>query len=184
MERSRGGRATPHPDAPAAAPPSTTPPTGNPERAAARTERRMTRSRRRRRSGSCRSCFEPAQLVVDELLELGVELFGGRLVDVDAPPAPAPGGYADHDRTGEEPGDRQNPGEQIEPLRVRLREHAAAVVVDEPLLDLALRVAGDDPLRDQRLHLQGDRRVRLVERRVASRADQLALELVLRRVAF
>src|SRR5207244_4407221 len=48
-------------------------------------------------------------------------------------------------------------------------------------LDLALRIALPDPARDVELHLSRDRRVRLVERRVTSRADHLALELAERR---
>ena len=41
---------------------------------------------------------------------------------------------------------------------------------------------GGDPPRDERLHAARDRRARLVERRVAGRADDLSLELALRRV--
>ena len=53
----------------------------------------------------------------------------------------------------------------------------APEVGDERVLDLLLRVAGRDALADEELHALGDRRVRLVERRLADRADELGLEI-------
>ena len=56
-----------------------------------------------------------------------------------------------------EPGERQQPGDQVEPLARRHGEHGGAELVDELRLDLALRVAGGDPRADERLHPQRDR---------------------------
>src|SRR5207247_412031 len=61
-------------------------------------------------------------------------------------------------------------------------DHRRPEVRDQPVLDLRARVAGGDPLRDEALHLLGDRRVGLIERHVTRRADDLALELALRRM--
>ena len=83
--------------------------------------------------------------------------------------APAPSDHA---------AERQPPREQVEALVRRRREDAGAEVRDELRLDLALRsrtasirvwMKRLDPLRR--------RRVRLVERRVAGRAHDLALEV-------
>ena len=61
------------------------------------------------------------------------------------------------------------------------RRGPGAEVRHELRLDLALRPALRDPLRDQRFDLLRHRRVRLVERRVARRAHDLALEVRERR---
>ena len=59
----------------------------------------------------------------------------------------------------------------------RLREHAWPELVDELGLDLRLGRARRDPLADDLLHPSRDRRVGLVERRLAGRADELRLEV-------
>ena len=76
-----------------------------------------------------------------------------------------------------EPGERQQPGDEVESLARRHGEDGGPELVDELRLDLALRVAGRDPGADVRLHPQRDRRVGGVERRLADRADELGLEL-------
>ena len=48
---------------------------------------------------------------------------------------------------------------------------------DERVLDLLLRVAGRDPHADERLHFLRDGCVRLIEGRLAHRADELRLEV-------
>src|SRR4051794_2853260 len=111
-----------------AAPRATTPPRDSPGRAAGRTAPRTTRTPRETRSGSCRSRFQPAKLLVDELLELRLERLRLRVVAAGSPTAPAPGSDPDDDGAGEEPDDREHPGQKVESLRVRLRKHAAAVV--------------------------------------------------------
>ena len=61
--------------------------------------------------------------------------------------APAPGEHADDDHAEREPGERQQPRDQLEALPRRLGEHGRAELVDERGLDLALRVARGDPAR-------------------------------------
>ena len=61
------------------------------------------------------------------------------------------------------------------------RRICGPVLGDEQVLDLVLRVACGDPLRDECLYLAGSRRARLIERRVADRAHDLAFEVGERR---
>ena len=68
------------------------------------------------------------------------------------------------------------------PAARRLGEDALAELRDELSLDLALRVAGGDPPADELLHAQARPASSTVERRVARRADELALELGLCRM--
>src|SRR4051794_4227041 len=121
------------------------------------------------------------ELFVDSALEVGIErLAAGRWRS--APPAPAPRRRAEHDRTGEHSRERQEPREQVEPVRRRTRYDGRPERRNELVLDLRTRVTGGDAPTDERLHPKRDRRARLVQRRVASRADHLALELALRRM--
>ena len=80
-----------------------------------------------------------------------------------------------------ERGEREEPGEQIEAALRRLGEHGRAELVDELRLDLRRAVTGRDPRANERLHPGGDRRARLVEGRLARRADDLGLEVGLAR---
>ena len=98
-----------------------------------------------------------------------------------APPAPGPRESADDDGADRERAERQQPGEEIEPALGRLGEHGGAELVDELGLDLRGAVTGRDLRADERLHPRRDRRVRLVERRLARRADDLRLEIGLPR---
>src|SRR6516165_7955743 len=123
------------------------------------------------------------QLVVDPLLEAGVEPRQSRARwRLATAAAPAPGEEAEHERTADDTCNRQPPGQDVE-AAVRWREqHALAELADEPLLDLALRVAGRDPVPDQRPLPVGERAGGLVERLVAGHAQHLALDLGQRRV--
>src|SRR3954447_22304891 len=121
---------------------------------------------------------EAGELAVDEPVELGIELSaaGGRRLAAVRPPPREPADDRDRD---DQPDQRQQPGEQVEAVLRRRGEHLLAELRDERVLDLALRLPGRDLVRDEHLHVLGDGGVRLVERRAADRAHDLALELVL-----
>ena len=94
-----------------------------------------------------------------------------------AAPAPRPRERSDGHGTDGKPGKRKQPGEEVESMLRRLGEHGRAELVDELRLDLRRAVPGRDARANERLHACRDRRVRLVERRLARRADDLALEI-------
>ena len=96
-------------------------------------------------------------------------------------PAPAPGEHREDDSAAEHAHDGEQPREQVEALLRGGSQDLRPVLGDEHVLDLALRVACRDPLRDERLDLAGSRRARLVERRVADGAHDLAFEVGERR---
>ena len=74
--------------------------------------------------------------------------------------------------------ERQEPGEQPEAaLRAARRGRPSPNCGDECVLDLLLRVARRDAYSDERLHALRDRGIRLVEGRLADRADDLGLEI-------
>ena len=83
--------------------------------------------------------------------------------------------HADH--ADAEQAERHDPGEQVETRLRRLRENAWPELVDEVRLDLGLGRARGELLADDLLHPPGDRRVGLVEGRLAGRADELGLEV-------
>ena len=74
---------------------------------------------------------------------------------------------------------RQQPGEQVEAVLRRRREDCLAELSDERVLDLRLRLPRRDPRAMNILMFCAIGDVRLVERRAADRAHDLALELVL-----
>src|SRR5215208_5247297 len=136
-------------------------------------------------TGSC-SSIEARELLVDAPIELGVERRDGRrlrhCVTNIARPGPAPRAERKPCRGDADAAQRKRPREQVEAVLARHAEDARAELVDELLLDLRLRRALRDAAPDLGLHLACDWCVRLVERGVAGRADELALELALRRV--
>ena len=96
-------------------------------------------------------------------------------------PAPAPDEDRDHHGAREEPHERQEPRQPVEALTGRRRENRRAELRDELVLDLALGDAGSRSCLDEALDVARDRRVRLIERRLALRAHHLALEVRERR---
>ena len=78
--------------------------------------------------------------------------------------------------------ERQHPREQVEAVRSRRREDRRAELGDHRVEDLLFGLARGDPLLHLGLHLARDLGVRLVERRVARRADEQRLESPLARV--
>src|SRR5439155_26487255 len=130
-----------------------------------------------RKTTGMSSSIEACELVVEAALELRIET--DRLDAARRRPCPAPLPGADGEGAGcdEDPAERQHPSEQVEPFLRRLGQDLLAELSHELVLDLALRVARSDPRADELLHLPRDRRIRLVERRVAGRADELALDL-------
>ena len=71
--------------------------------------------------------------------------------------APVPGKRGEHERPADEAHERQQPREQVEPLRRRRGQDLRPVLGDEVVLDLLLRVAGLDPQRNEVLDLPGSR---------------------------
>src|SRR4051812_36152734 len=124
---------------------------------------------------------EARELFVDASLEVRVERRSDRCRWCPRA-APVPRRDAEHDGAAEHTRERQQPGEQVEPVRRGPRDDGRPERADQLVLDLRARVAGSDAPRDERLHAERDRRTRLVERRVTRRADDLAFELALRRM--
>src|SRR5262249_28305307 len=118
------------------------------------------------------SLVEARELVIDETLEPGVELLLG-LLDLRLTTAPRPDEEPGDDGTADDGREREQPGEKPETAPGRLREHLRPELGDQRILDLLLAVAGRDACADDRLHALRDRGVRLVERRLADRADEL-----------
>lgn len=136
------------------------------------------------RNAAGSSTIEFRQLAVEPAFELRVERrtpvrVRGHLGR--ASPAPAPDEYGDHRRRGEKADDRQQPREPVEALAWRRRQNLVAELGDELVPDLRLGGAGGDPPRQVGLDLPRGGRVGLVERGLASRADELALEIGERR---
>src|SRR5437588_12880044 len=123
------------------------------------------------KAAAMRSAIEAGERLVNAPLELRIEPL--RRLGI-ARAAPAPDACADRRGGDEDAGDRQPPREQVEALPRRRREDRLAELRDELLLDLAVGRALCAPPRDVRLEALRDRRVRLVERRVAGRAHDLA----------
>src|SRR5262249_20506470 len=110
--------------------------------------------------------------------ERGVErAAGGR--EPGPVPRPPPRAAAGGAPPARDPADGEQPGEEVEAVRPRHAEYGWPEHLHERVLDLALRPALRDPRADVRLDLLGGGRVRLVERRVAGRADGLGLHLAL-----
>src|SRR4051794_14365977 len=134
------------------------------------------------------STIEAGELLVEAPLDLGVERrAGGRRREpaAVAAPRPVPRGAREDHRTHGDAEEREQPGQQVEPVLLGDAEDRLAHVVgraDEAVDDLAARLAGRDAAADLGLHLLRDGRVRHVERRVAGRAHEHRLELALRRV--
>src|SRR3954470_21263633 len=123
---------------------------------------------------------EARQLAVDEPVELGIELL--RLGTGLPRARPAPGEPADDRHGHRQPDQRQQPRQQVESAPGRRREHGLAELRGERVLDLGLRLPRCDLAGDEHLDVLRDGRVRLVDRRAAHGAHDLALELVLRGV--
>jgi hypothetical protein len=89
---------------------------------------------------------------------------------------------ADEHRGGDDARNGKPPGEQPKPV-VRWRgEDRLAVLGDQPVLDLTLRLARGDPAGDHALDLLRRRGIGLIQGRAADGAHHLALELGLRRM--
>src|SRR5579872_7284134 len=135
--------------------------------------------RTRRRAGLPRS-VHPREQLVDPAVRLRIELL---VVIVGAAhPAPAPHADGEHTGAAEDAADRQPPREEIEALVRRRGEDPLPEVGDELVLDLLRAPALRDAAGDLRLDLLRGRRLRHVERRVAGRAHDLALEIRERRL--
>src|SRR4051812_238780 len=126
------------------------------------------------------SGLEARELFVDAPLEVRVERRSDRRRRC-ARAAPVPRCSAEHDGAAEHSYQRQQPRQQVEAVRRWAGDDGRPERRDQLVLDLRACVAGVDAPCDERLHAESDRRARLVERRVTSRADDLAFELALRR---
>src|SRR5215207_5068904 len=119
------------------------------------------------------------ELTVEPALELRIERRAPVRVrrSLDrARATPAPDEDRDYARSDQQPRQRQDPGEPMEPLTRWRRQHRRSEVRDELVLDLLLGGTVLDPPRHVGLDLPRHRRVRLVERGLAGGADQLVLE--------
>src|SRR5262245_49700247 len=122
------------------------------------------------------SRIEPGELLVHQALELRVEgLLGDSVIRTS--PGPRAHEERDDDRATENRGEREQPCEKTEATCRRLRENAWTELRDERALDLLLGPAVRDPRANERLHSLCHQRVRLVERRLARRTDELCLEI-------
>src|SRR6266513_2654050 len=122
----------------------------------------------------------PIELWIDRPLPVGRLHGQGPRVPPSACPTPC--GEAEDQGRHADPGQRQHPREQVETVLRRRRENRLTVLLDEKVLDLALRPPGGDLGLDLALDGFGGIRVRLRERRVADRAHDLVLELIQRRM--
>src|SRR3990170_4021867 len=122
------------------------------------------------------SVVEAGELFVDEPLELRVErrrlTFRRRAAAAPRPDEQAEGYPAPQKRP-----EREEPREEAEAALGRGREHPCAELADERVLDLLLSVTRGNSHPDERLHPLRDRRVRLVQRRLADRAHELGFEV-------
>src|SRR5579862_560470 len=141
-----------------------------------------TETRPARKATGSFSSIEAGELFVDAALLLGRQTGGGRRRAAGAVARPHPRAEAHQHRRDADPSQRQHPGEQVEAVRRWHAQHRGTELREQRRLDPALAPAGGDPGVDVDLHLLRDRRVRLVERRVTFRADELGLHRALRRV--
>src|SRR5439155_6641294 len=110
-------------------------PRGTPGQEAARTASPPTRVRPRTRRGFWRSGIPTRQLIVEPPLERRIESSARGFTLPRA--GPPPGAEPDHYRSGEDPPNRQPPGQQAEALVRRGRQDRRTVLRDESTLDLA-----------------------------------------------